>query len=70
MSRWVGAAGCRGAACPSGSRGGLLCLVCAQTELPIWGPFLVVQDWLIPPEEVEYLRRPKGDRFVLGEGAR
>ncbi|KAI7845591.1 hypothetical protein COHA_000878 [Chlorella ohadii] len=28
-----------------------------------------VEDWLIPPEEVKYLRRPNGDRFVLGEGA-
>ncbi|KAI7845590.1 hypothetical protein COHA_000877 [Chlorella ohadii] len=27
------------------------------------------QEWVIPPEEIHYLKRPNGELFVLGEGA-
>ena len=55
----------RPACCSTGLRGPQPAHRCASTIAPC-----AVQEWLIPAEEVRYLRRPNGELAVLGEGAR
>ena len=42
-------------------------LSCSRTAALL---HLYLQAWLIPPEEVTYLKRPNGELAVLGQGAR
>ncbi len=61
---------------PSNTNGRMaLCLPCAPLRpstslLPNCSTHAAQQEWVIPPEEIHYLKRPNGELFVLGEGAR